>query len=218
VIRRDPLPLLALACINLVIHLAIAAIHLPVSPSTAQLPGLALSFLMDPILQAAAITAVLDRLGGATPGLGRSLANGFRFWWRMLVLNLAIGLGVGFGTLLLVIPGVLLGLRWAVAAPVLVAEADGISNALVRSASLTRGHRWAILGLGALAIIVLGVLLGLGSAAALLLMHGENLSIFQAIVGVPQFLITYTIYAAIYTELRRIKDGAPAEALAAVFS
>jgi hypothetical protein len=63
---------------------------------------------------------------------------------ELLLLALNIGVRVGLGFLLLVVPGVYLLLKYAVAVPVAILERNGVSASLARSGDLTRGHRGRI--------------------------------------------------------------------------
>lgn len=56
-------------------------------------------------------------------------------------------LGIGVAGIFFVIPGLILWLRWFVAAPVVAIERRGIAGALKRSARLTAGHYWRVLAL-----------------------------------------------------------------------
>jgi uncharacterized membrane protein len=64
--------------------------------------------------------------------------------------NLLSNLAIGFGLLLLIVPGLILYTRWAVGLPALLREDLSVSEAMGRSSSLTEGNRWRILGLGLL--------------------------------------------------------------------
>src|SRR5471032_1345354 len=64
---------------------------------------------------------------------------------ELIVLSLNIGVRVMVGTLLLIVPGILLALRYSLAIPVAVLEQCGVSDSLSRSATLTKGHRGRIL-------------------------------------------------------------------------
>lgn len=75
-----------------------------------------------------------------------------------LVIAAAIALLVAvatlLGSLMLIAPGVLAFAVWAVAAPVAVMERAGFTASLARSARLTRGHRWRIIGVTLLILLV----------------------------------------------------------------
>jgi hypothetical protein len=64
---------------------------------------------------------------------------------RLILINLNFGLRVMLGLLLLIVPGILLGLRYSLTIPVAVLEDTGVSDSLSRSAALTKGHRGRIL-------------------------------------------------------------------------
>jgi hypothetical protein len=59
----------------------------------------------------------------------------------MLAVSILMGLGVGLGLFLLIVPGVLLAIRWAVAVPVVMLEGLGPRAAMRRSQELVRGRR-----------------------------------------------------------------------------
>ncbi len=60
---------------------------------------------------------------------------------RVFFVMIGAGLGVGIGTLFLIVPGVILFLMWALAIPVAVLEEAGLGESLSRSRQLTAGHR-----------------------------------------------------------------------------
>ena len=62
--------------------------------------------------------------------------------------SLLAGLGVGAGLLLLVVPGLVLTTRWAVAVPVGMLEDGTARNALRRSREIVRGNGWIVRGNG----------------------------------------------------------------------
>jgi uncharacterized membrane protein len=55
-----------------------------------------------------------------------------------------VGLGVGAGLIALIVPGVLLALMWSLAVPVKVLEDKSATDAMSRSADLTKGDRGRI--------------------------------------------------------------------------
>lgn len=62
----------------------------------------------------------------------------------LLAVSILTGLGVGLGFLLLIVPGVLLAIRWAVATPIVMLEGIGARSAMRRSRELVQGHRKAV--------------------------------------------------------------------------
>jgi Membrane domain of glycerophosphoryl diester phosphodiesterase len=78
---------------------------------------------------------------------------------ELLIISINVGVRVMLGTMLLIVPGILLALRYSLTIPVAVLEEKGVSDSLARSATLTRGHRGRIL----LVYILLFVLIVTGS-------------------------------------------------------
>jgi hypothetical protein len=101
-------------------------------------------------------TVVISGLAGACAGvdaMGQQSLRGAlaeRLAGRigsLLITSVVVGVAVSVGLLFLVVPGVLLYLAWAVAAPAVAMERSLPAGALQRSARLTRGHRGRILGM-----------------------------------------------------------------------
>jgi len=60
---------------------------------------------------------------------------------RVFLIMIVMGIGIGIGMLLLIVPGVILFLMWALAIPVAVLEDAGLGESFARSRQLTAGHR-----------------------------------------------------------------------------
>jgi glycerophosphoryl diester phosphodiesterase family protein len=58
-----------------------------------------------------------------------------------IILGMAVLIGLGF---LLIVPGIMLSIRWALTIPVAVLEDKGLRESLTRSSELTDGHRWRV--------------------------------------------------------------------------
>ncbi len=180
------------------------------------------------VLQGALTRASVDDLSGKGASVGPALSTGLAVMLPMLGLGIIVGVGVVLGMMLLIIPGIYLALRWAVAAPVLVVEKLGIFPSIGRSAVLTQNHRWAILGLVVLYVImifVLYIVVGLalpGAAVAIYGLSPETPSLILLIVLVVMQVLTSMVAtvggAAIYFELRQIKEGVGVTELAQVFA
>lgn len=59
----------------------------------------------------------------------------------LALIMIGYGIGVGVGLILLIVPGVILALMWALTVPVAVIEDKGLRDAVNRSAELTKGNR-----------------------------------------------------------------------------
>jgi glycerophosphoryl diester phosphodiesterase family protein len=108
------------------------------SPYLAALIG----FVGTTLVQGALVEVVDDEHRGQAP---RGLADLYRSsgsrLGSMLAVSILMGIGVGLGLVLLIVPGILLAIRWAVATPVVMLEGLGARAAMRRSQELVRGHR-----------------------------------------------------------------------------
>ena len=145
-------------------------------------------------------------------------------------LAILLGLGVGFATLLLVVPGIILYIVWSVAAPALVAESCGVFGAFRRSAELTRGARWNVF---AVQLVVLLIYYSIAAIAGVVLVtaFGGVQGLVAARVAGPSVLaivlsgafntlsitLSSAVQTALYVELRNWKDGPAADALNDIF-
>ena len=168
---------------------------------------------------------VVGDLGGQRPGLGTAARGALRVLLPALLLSIAAGLGFVLGLVLLIVPGVLLILRWWVVLQVRFMESVTLRGAFSRSAALTKGSRGALFGLLVIFIVFVvlftGLLiLGMGGLAryqALTLAHDPALTALQLLLNTVTTALTGTSGAVIYAELRRIKEGALPGQLAAIF-
>jgi hypothetical protein len=130
--------------------------------------------------------------------------------------GILIGISIAIGTLLLVIPGIILWTMFYVAIPACVVERLGPIKCIGRSAELTSGHRWKIFGLGFLVVlvgIVLAVPLKIVGAFTGVLGGQITNALFQSAFMAFQL----TVYAVAYHDLRAAKEGIDIEELASVF-
>jgi hypothetical protein len=114
-----------------------------------------------PLITAGHVIAVRDLGAGAVPTARNSLAAAASDWLPLVVVVLVTAIGVLFGSLALLIPGIYLYTRWYVAAPAVVAEDLGPMAALRRSWALVKGQLWRVFGIS----IVLGLVAGACGAA-----------------------------------------------------
>ena len=70
------------------------------------------------------------------------------------LIMIGVGVGIGVGFVLLIVPGIILALMWALAIPVAVLEDKGLRDSVSRSAELTKGSRGRILVIGVLFMIL----------------------------------------------------------------
>ncbi len=137
------------------------------------------------------------------------------------VFGLAIltSLGIGLGTVLLIVPGILLTLRWFVAIPVRVMEGPGVGRAMGRSASLMRGNYWrgfALVLLYVVGLLVISLVVGLIDPAAV-----DGAVTLADIAVETALLVAFSLVGAVgvsvvYLQLR-MSDPGSVEDVATVF-
>lgn len=191
------------------------------------------------VLQGALVWGTVTYLNGRRAPMREVLGVGLRKFLPLLGLGVCLGLAVGLGFLLLIVPGVLLILMWSVAAPALVVERTGVFGAFSRSAQLTKGNRWAVLGLGLLfwvassivggvSAVFMGVILfsnlaQAGAAApSTITLAGGLFAAFGALVS-GLFSAALAMLGAVgvgvlYVELRRAREGVGPQAVADIFA
>jgi hypothetical protein len=143
----------------------------------------------------------------------------------MFLIGLLMVLGIFAGTLLLIVPGMILVMMWSVAIPACVVERTGVFGAFSRSRELTRGHRWAIFGLYIAFILFMIVISMVFAALSGASMFGESPAGTASLAQIGGYVVSTMItsiigsafIASMYYELRQIKEGIGPEALASVF-
>ncbi len=177
------------------------------------------SLVLGPVATGALTYSVVERLRGNAPSLGQSLSIGFGRLLPVLGVAILSGLAIFGGTLLLVIPGVILACMLYVAVPVAVIEKPGLIASLKRSNELTDGAKMIIFA----AVLVIGLLqFGLAFAMGGFifvgdLFHPRGLLLAIVALSIVSSTLTAVAAAVAYSELRRDKEGVDIDGLASVF-
>lgn len=106
--------------------------------------ALVLTVIVSAASQAATVIAVsqvhLDRPASVSDSFSRvkgEIAG-------VIGMSMLIGLGVAAGFVALIVPGIILAMMWSLAVPVKILENKGATDAMTRSADLTKGDRGRI--------------------------------------------------------------------------
>jgi len=103
--------------------------------------GTLLALIVNTMSQAATVVAVSHFHLGRPLGIAEAFAAIRGRIVRLCIITVVLGILVMLGFLALIVPGILLALRWSVAIPAAVLEDAGVSEARTRSADLTEGAR-----------------------------------------------------------------------------
>lgn len=103
---------------------------------------------------------ILNTVRGTGAAVG-NLLDGFGFFWRIILLNLVVGLFILLWSLLLIVPGIVASYRYSMAGYVLLDHPDyGIMDCIRESKRITGGRKWELfqLDLSFLGWLLLGSL------------------------------------------------------------
>ncbi len=163
-----------------------------VGPIIGILLMITLMSLVGSWIAAACIYAIVDETG-IREALGQSLSRIWAFFWLFSLL----GLIVGGGSMLLVVPGILFFGWFVFAQYVLAAEETRGMDALLKSREYVRGYGWAIFGrLALLYLVAIAVMIPF----SLIPFIGPLVSLF-----VGPFVLVYC--NEIYQDLRAMKPN-----------
>ena len=176
------------------------------------------------LASAACFRAVAQAYLGEETDWRGSLAFALRRAPSLLWLTLLYFLGVLFGTVLLLAPGVWLFIAWAFAMPALLAEGVRGRTALGRSYRLVEGRWWRTFGAVALGFVLASITSSVVQTlflAGIFFNSGNDALVLalSAVAGVVGLLITTpfqsALLAVVYFDLRVRKEGFDLELLAA---
>lgn len=141
---------------------------------------------------------------------------------RLVAVTMMASLLAMLGFILLIVPGLILACGMAVSASALVVEGLGSSAALTRSWELTKGHRWRVFGVLAVAFVVISIVsaaTGFITALFGFAVTADSITpliVSTAVLAVLSMLTYPYIYCAVtvlYYDLRVRKEGFDLEVL-----
>jgi hypothetical protein len=163
--------------------------------------------VVAPLISALYVHAVTVIGEGRRPEASQVAARGLRVLPDVTAAVIVAGLGIGLGIVALIIPGIILALRWSVVAQAAAIDRQGWLPALRRSGELTRGNYWHILGL----LLITGLLAGAVTLAAGALPLGSTSGAASVAVGIVARTITASFSALtlafLYFDLRARASG-----------
>jgi hypothetical protein len=175
------------------------------------------SMVLAAILQATLVRAAIEDLNGKRPSMGDSLKMAISLLLPVIGIAVLVSLGAGLGFMLLIVPGIILWLRWSVAVPVLVQERRGVFGSMKRSRELTKGSRWALFGFWIILIVAV-IVIQLVLSQVVMVFGATTALILDALVTSVVSVVTSVAPAVSYVELRQVKEGTSVDELAEIFS
>ncbi len=179
-----------------------------------------LSTIIYALLTALLIYGTVMYLRGQPAPLSAYISNGAQVIFPVFIVSLIVSLSMTLGMILLIVPGVIIYLMWWVAVPAVVVERAGIGDSLKRSAALTKGNRWRILGVF-LVLVIIGIALTYPLqffGLAIKDIVGLIPLLVLSLVVVTFSKVIYAVAVGVgYYQLRVAKEGADINQIAAVF-
>lgn len=177
-----------------------------------------LNMVLTLLVQGATAYAAYQTLKGDPVSFGNAVSRGLARVGVVFVAALLMGVGIFLGTLLLIIPGVILHCLWVVTIPVCMVEKLGPLQSMQRSQVLTKGYRLPIFGMLLLTFIATFLLtavisLTIGVTAAF---SAVTALILAFVLVIPQAFCNVMV-SIIYYDLRAVKEGVTLDSLTKVF-
>ena len=158
-------------------------------------------------LQAALVKAVDDvRDGRADLSLADTFGQARAQLTSVALAAILAGLGIVFGLILLIVPGLVLLTWWAVIVPVVVLENKSAGESFGRSRELVRGYGWSVFGM---IVLVILLLIGFNIVLSIVLAPLQDWLqsfISQFISGALTAPFTATVLTLLYFRLRAAKE------------
>jgi hypothetical protein len=179
--------------------------------------GISLVLVLNTLAQAVIVYGAFQAMRARPVNLGECLSVGLGRFFPIIGLVICAYLAIWLGLILLIVPGIILGIMWYVATPVCVVEQKGPLASLGRSSEITKGHRWKIFGMVLLLFIVAAIVGGiigavLGLTRSVVLVALGNL-LWSGVWGA-----FYAIFGVVaYHDLRVAKEGVDTDQIASVF-
>lgn len=146
--------------------------------------GMNFGFMLDESVMAQGALAIVVVLVGAiisivatywlVAGMTRgTVSPGFDRFWPYIGISILYGLGIVFGFILLIVPGIILMVRWVAVLPAVIDRDRDAIGSFGDSFGMTDGHSWSVFGAGLVVMVgmmvfsavVGGVAVGVGTVA-----------------------------------------------------
>lgn len=167
--------------------------------------------LIMQVLTGAISRAAAGSLIGETPTPSDAFRYGFHRLGSIILIGLLVALIVTGGLILLIIPGIIFGVKVSVSIPALIVENRRGTDAIGRSWNLTTGHFWHVLGTWFVAYIIAFIV-----TAILTALGGDNWLVRGILASIASVITTpfvALVTVLIYLDLRVRKEALSEEVL-----
>jgi Membrane domain of glycerophosphoryl diester phosphodiesterase len=176
-----------------------------------------ISIVLSLLSQAILVYASFQDMSGKPVSINDSFNIALSRFFPIIGLTLLMGLGIWIGFMLLIIPGIMLMIRWFVSVPVCVVERLGSWECLKRSAQLTKGQRWKVFGIMLLLYLGAGIVNQI-ITYTLTAVGGSMLGLFGTLIWNTVWGAFFAVFVVVtYFELRVAKEGVNIEQIVSVF-
>lgn len=151
--------------------------------------------------------------GAGTKSIGEIFSSLGDRIWPLVWIGVVVGIAQVFGFILLIIPGLILTVIWAVWQPVVVVEKKNF-DALSRSRELVKGNGWNVFGLMIVVLILGFIIFSFGAALGAIVGGLVGVIVVTVILGVLLSPIGGVIYAELYFQLAGVNNGGAPSAAA----
>ena len=178
------------------------------------LVGVVIGVIINAVLQAAIMRGAAQGSIGDPVDIDASYKWGFARFGSVLLISILVGLAVLGGFILLIIPGIIFMVMFAVAIPALVVENLRGTDAMSRSWNLVKGNFWHALGLIIVAGIITAVVGGIiGAIGGAISDNWFVAWIFQAIAQIITAPFAAIVSVLLYLDLRARREALTADGL-----
>ncbi len=214
---------IALAAIPLIPNLVTIVIGGGTTPADSGrliITGIAsiVSAILAFMIQGAIVFGATNEMRGRPFSIGDALSKGLARFLPLLGVAIVCGVAIVIGFALLIVPGLILLCIWYAAGAVCVVEQRGVFASMSRSAELSKGYRWKILGLLLIVGIAdLAVVEGVIARSAVRSVEALVGSLVVLIIQLYATAFGSVLVALVYYCLRSIKEGIDIDRIADVF-
>ena len=166
---------------------------------TEQLPPMLIGIIVHPIYAVAVVFYIASVVSGESIETKTAWKLGVKFWLPYVILSILIGFAVVFGLIFLIIPGIIIAIRYAFSEFDLLLNKSRPLDAMRNSWSATKEYTWVILGGYTVITLVLYVpyylmasLFDESSISSLVLNTVSN--IVYSVLGVLYTIFAFRVY------------------------